>query len=192
MKALFIALLLGCGIQLYASQSSLFCDDEVGLTVEIPAGLHRTWNLSNVQNGFEINMFNSQEDLSPLCAIVFGKYSLENVSNEDFYSIYPSIIQQLQQAFSEEDEDGCEEDVQFQIESLPSLILSENFVSERQRIHFFAEELEGEVCLDVHFFFHNGYICAIATGVYPNVSAERLDRFSSRVVNSIRFIAEAE
>ena len=186
MKALFLTLIACFTMTLFASETTLFRDEDTGFVMEIPSDMNRTWNLSNSENGIEMNVFQSEDFDEKFYVIVTGRFPLKDVIGEGSEGLYPFIVEQLESAFLINQEN--DEDSPVKIEMLPSLA-DEEYCGQRFRFHVWDEDWDEPFQIDVHAFMIETYSFVVATGMYPSKS-EELDAFTTKVLSGVRFIEE--
>ena len=188
MKALFLSLIACFTATVFASDTTLFRDEDAGFVMQVPSDMKRTWNLSNSENGIEMNVFQSEDFDEDFCVIVTGRFPLKDVIGEGSEGLYPFIVDQLQSAFLTNQEE--DEDCPVQVEMLPSLA-NEEYCGQRFRFHMMDEDWDEPFQIDVHAFIIETYSYVVATGMYP-ARSERLDAFTTKVLSGVRFIEEAQ
>jgi len=189
MKTLWLSLILALGVNLFAQETSLFRDEDSGLVLEIPPGFKQTWNISNLETGLEMTVFNSDGRDTDVFMIMIGKLPLISLWSEPMEAFYPIIMSQIEEVLSlgkiYVDKDG----VVFQAETLPGYS-SDCYFGKRIRMFLGSDEMFEELFMDVHFFIENQQACAVVTGVFPDADEEDLDAFSQSVLESVRFVTQ--
>ena len=187
MKTLFLTLITCFTVTLFASPKTLFRDEDAGFVVQMPSDMRRTWVLSTTskKNGIGIHVFQS-EDLNE-DVIITGRFPLKDVIGEGSEGLYPFIVDQLQSILWEF---LTEEVCPVQVEMLPSLA-DEEYCGQRFRFHMMKESWDEPYQIDVHVFMIETYSFFVATAMYPYKS-EELDAFTTKVLNNVRFIEEAQ
>lgn len=187
MKQLFFLFTVLLGLPLFSHQNTLFRDEETGFVMEVPAHLRRTWNVSNYENGIEVNVFHSDLDGEEVSFIITGKIPLASVLGEGSESFYPMFLENLKEQM---DEIFKEIEVDYRIDSLTSLA-DESYCA--QRYHFSCSD-EGEgAFVDLHSFLLDRYAFFVVTAVsYEDGENRNFEKFSEEVLKKVRFIEEGK
>ncbi len=184
MRMLFLMFMTCFGVTLFASEGTIFRDEDTGFVMEIPAGMKRTWNISNSDNGMEITVFEPIESGEKVCVVTTGKVPLKAMTGEGSEGLFPFMIEQVKATMQTLQED---EELPFQIEELPSLA-NEEYCGQRFRLCIMDEDWDEPIRVDVHAFVVETYSFVVTTLVSPCVDEEELDDFTNMILGGVRFI----
>jgi len=183
-----ISLFTCLGITLFAMEPTIFRDEDTGFVMKVPAGMQRTWNVSNSDNGIEIVVFQSDSNEEKFSIITTGKFPLKTVIGEGSEGLYPFVVEQLQSTILANQK---EEGFPIQMEILPSLA-NDEYCGQRFRIHLFDEDWDEPFHVDIHAFMIETYSCIVMTGVFPETSEDELEAFTAEVLDGVHFIEESQ
>lgn len=190
MKIFYLSLALFWGTALFSSDKTLFRDEDTGFVMQVPAGIKRTWSLSNCENGMEINIFQTEENEEQFSLIAIAKCPLSGLVGEEGEALYPFLAEEFKGFMEEEGEDL---DFDFQMTQLPSLA-EEKYRGQRYRISFGEDEEDEEedrFTLDIHAFLIDSYSYIVVTTTYPCEWGDELDHFTKQVLKNVHFIGES-
>lgn len=183
MKVLFLSLLLCFGA--FASEGSLFVDEEIDLVIRVPDELKRTWNVSNCQSGLSLTVFNTDDEDGDDYILMVGKIPLVNLPGDDLVDVLPMLLEELYNNFTAQECSYLLDEVQCYVEKL--IPLSSEF-SNRFRINLFLHEIDEVIRMDLHLFVKNGQSCAILTAALDCRASDDLDDFSEYMIENTYFI----
>jgi len=186
MKTVILVMLLCIGA--FANEDAFFRDEEIGLVIQVPEELKRTWNISNCQTGFNLTVFNTDdEEEDEVYVMAVGK--MPAAVGEDFEDFFPALLEELFENYSKAERTYIVDEVCCYVEKLDSLSNDANF-SQRYRVHLLIEEVDEAVRLDVQLFQKNGQSCFIAVGGIPFETSDDLDDFSENVFSNVSFVED--
>ncbi len=181
MRRFFLSVLVAATALLSANDPTIYRDEDSGLVLEIPGGLTHTWSLSHSEKGLDFHVFQTNE--YPMYLVVTGRLPLKEVLGEGSEGLFAQVLSEFQSGFDAESS--------LKFESLPSLA-SDEYASERMRVHFIDEEEEVEdLYMDMHLFLKDTQVTIIGTILYsPEEGGESIEDFSKAVLETVRFIEE--
>lgn len=183
MKQLFLIITMFLGIPLFSLQeNTLFRDEDTGFVVELPGIMKRTWNVTNCENGIEINVFHTDLETEPLMLVVTGKFPIGFYAGEDAEDAFSQVFEHVKYEIMES------YGLDFHIEPLPSLA-DEKYQGRRFRL-VFGEDREN-TSLDFHIFLCNSYGYIVLTATLPLENFDTLESFTEQIMKRVRFIEES-
>jgi len=193
MKMPMIALILSVCTAMFASDSTLYRDEDTGFVMELPNELKETWAISNLEMGFDVKVFQTQKE-EKISAVIVAKCPIQQnemdpfgsmYANIDFADVFQNITAQSQIEASDEE---SEDEITCNCELLPSLA-SEESQCIRLRFNIAGFE-ETPIVVDVHVFVVDGFSVAVGTCQFPVEQDADLEAFTSEIASTIRFISE--
>jgi len=177
MRSLFLALIFSCGV----FAENIYRDECLEMEIQVPEGLHQTWNIHNCQTGLSLTVFNTYMVEDDFNVIVLAKIPFV-MTDEQSVDVLELLLNEFCSSFSSEGELFLEND--YYVE--PMAPISSDF-SHRFRVHIGDEDCEDEILMDLHLFSKNDHSCVIVTGGLEFDNAEDLEAFSQAVIRNVKF-----
>lgn len=117
MKKLFLTLILLFTAGAVATQTEVFEDSDLGLSIELPSALTLNWDVTHTSSGLRCLVYHNDYQEDDFRMVVLTKYPTNAVSFECGKSFIPFLMKQVEEMFGEE---GIleDEDYEFEIEPL--------------------------------------------------------------------------
>lgn len=216
MKKLMIALMICFGLQAFASDPSIFRDEETGFLMVVPGEMHESWSFNLYDVNLKLNAFLStpeckceealQEevsfDLDDECEEIGIEQSTEECSDEecdsDCEEMHFLVVGRVPTCICDNNSDLYVQIIEAMGENFPlgsegvywsgesRPTLAEN-ANERIYLQITSEEDECEMGCDVHFYNRDNFLTFVITGVIGEGSEEQ-EAFTQGIVENVCFV----
>jgi len=176
MRRLLLTLMLCFGISGFASE---FSDEEARLSMTLPANLIKTLDLNHYPSGINFTIFAESDFEQDTKIVLFGKYPIEDPSEESLVDISAALKEKLTEMF-----EVLGEDEEWKVYSLPSLAKERGA---RYRLVCKLDEENLKFVGDVHIFTHNHFASLVMCSVITEGCACDLTSYTRSIVETIDF-----